>query len=102
MRLVYTAQSLAIVQNVLNALEANGIPGVLRNQHLNAGEGQLPPIECWPEVWVVDDADAERAEEFIDAALHATGARKVPWRCERCGARVPSDFGECWKCGAAS
>ena len=70
MVLVYTAESLAIVQNVMNALEANGIPCVIRNDILNAGAGQLAPLGCGPEVWGVDDPDAERAEQFIDAALH--------------------------------
>ena len=52
MMCVYTAQTITIVANVRNVLEANGIPCVLRNEFLSAGFGGLPPIQGWPEVWV--------------------------------------------------
>ncbi len=74
---VYTAQAIAIVGNVKNVLEANGIPCVLRNEFLSAGQGELPPIECWPEVWVAYDSDAERAKQLVAEATETRGPVEV-------------------------
>ena len=97
---VYTARVLAAVANVQNALEANGIPCVLRNEFLNAGFGELPPTECWPELWVTDDHDAERARTLIAEAIEPSTAPAGPWRCKRCREEVDGVFAQCWSCGA--
>ncbi len=97
---VYTAQAIAIVSNVKNALEANGIPCILRNEFLSAGQGELPPIECWPEVWVANDSDAERARQLVAEATDTRGPAGEPWRCRRCGEEVDAIFAQCWNCEA--
>jgi hypothetical protein len=98
--LVYTARILAAVANVQNALEANGIPCVVRNEFLNAGSGQLPVAECWPEVWVTNDGDAERARKLIAEAIEVSASPAGAWRCTRCGEEVDAVFARCWSCGA--
>ena len=100
MILVYTARILAAVANVQNVLEANGIPCVLRNEFLNAGFGELPPAECWPELWVTDDRDAERARTLIAEAIDISAAPATPWRCRRCNEEVDAVFSQCWSCSA--
>ena len=97
---VYTARILAEVANVQNVLEANGILSVLRNEFLNAGIGEIPPAECWPELWVTDDRDAERARALIVEAVEPSTVPAVPWRCRRCGEEVDAVFARCWSCGA--
>jgi hypothetical protein len=97
---VYTARILAEVANVRNVLEANGIRCVLRNEFLSAGVGEIPPAECWPELWVTDDGDAERARELIAEAVDPSAVSAVPWRCRRCGEEVDAVFAQCWSCGA--
>ena len=97
---VYTAQNIALVAPVRNLLEANGIPCILRNDFLSAGRGELPPIECWPEVWVTNDSDAERARELVAEATRGADPDAEPWRCTRCGEEVDAVFAECWNCGA--
>jgi hypothetical protein len=101
MTLVFTAQMLAMATIMKNVLEANGIECVLRNQLIGAGMGELPPIECWPEVWVVDDADVERARQLIAAeADEPSPSEGEPWRCSRCGEQVDAVFAQCWNCSA--
>ena len=97
---VYTAQAIAIAGNVKNVLEANGIPCVLRNEFLSAGQGELPPIECWPEVWVAYDSDAERAKQLVAEATETRGPVGEPWRCRHCGEEVDAIFAQCWNCEA--
>jgi hypothetical protein len=95
---VYTARTLADVANVKNVLEANGVPCILRNEFVGAGVGELPPIECWPEVWV-DDADAEVASELLTHAAEEPDRDRKPWRCRTCRERVDAVFARCWSCG---
>jgi putative signal transducing protein len=97
---VFTAQNIALVAPVKDLLEANGIPCVLRNDFLSAGRGELPPIECWPEVWVVNDSDAQRAQQLVVEATQPAEARAEPWRCTSCGEEVDAVFAQCWHCGA--
>jgi Putative prokaryotic signal transducing protein len=97
---IYTAQTAAMVAPVKDHLEANGIPCVLRNEFLSAGRGELPPIECWPEVWVADDSDAQRARQLVAEATQGPDPAAEPWRCARCGEEVEAVFAQCWKCGA--
>jgi len=96
---VYSGPTIATVSNVKNALEANGIPFVLRNEFLTAaflGQG----ITFWPEIWVTNAGDAERAQQIITEATETSASRREVWRCCRCGEDVDAVFGECWKCGA--
>ena len=51
-----------------NELEAQGIECVLRGEHLLGGVGELPPIECWPELWVVDEGQ-QRLVLFLNHVL---------------------------------
>src|SRR5258706_16213380 len=92
---VYTAQTLAMVTIARSALEAQGIPCVLRNEFLSAGRGELPPIETWPELWVADE-DQARAREFL-AGEPGTAGRL--WYCRPCAELVEGVFGRRWKRG---
>ena len=98
---VYTARTIAMVGHIKNVLEASGIPCFLRNEFLSAGFGELhPPSECWPEVWVTNDSDAERALELLSESTPDREPAEGPWRCPRCGEEVDAIFAECWNCGA--
>ena len=96
---VYTAQTVAAACNVQNVLEANGIPCVLRNEFLSAGLGELPMVDCWPELWVADDSDAERARQLIADAIRPSDPAEAPWQCSHCAEEVDSVFARCWNCG---
>jgi hypothetical protein len=80
---------------VKNLLEAAGVPAVVRNEFLSSAMGELPPAECQAEVWVVNDADAARAERI----LLASPAQGPDWRCG-CGEVLGAQFTQCWRCGA--
>ena len=97
---VYTAQTITMAGNVQNVLEANGIPCVLRNEFLSACFGGLPPIQFGPEVWVANDADAERARQLIAEATGTPDSATQPWRCRHCGEEVDGIFAQCWNCWA--
>ena len=95
MKLVYSSYNLAAVHHARNVLDAAGIRAVVKNQYLASAMGELPPAECQPQLWVLDDADATRAERLLVA-----GEPSGPsWRCE-CGETLGGQFTQCWSCGA--
>lgn len=99
MKLVYTSANSLLVAHVRNLIEAEGIGCRMRNEFLAGAAGELPPTECWPEVWV-EEADAVRAEAVVAAAMSADVDAGPPWRCAECGEENEGQFGLCWRCGA--
>jgi hypothetical protein len=94
---VYSSYNLAAAHHAKNLLEAEGIRSVVRNEMLSSVMGELPPAECQIEVWVLRDADTERA----DRVLHRKPAfEEGPWRCPQCREESEPQFTQCWRCGA--
>jgi Putative prokaryotic signal transducing protein len=98
---VYAARDMVMVGHLRNVLELEGVPCRVRNLDLGAAAGELPPTECWPELWIDREADLERARRLIDRALRTPAERGASWTCEPCGERHEGQFTECWKCGRA-
>lgn len=96
MKTVYSASNIALVSIFQNILERNGISCRLKNQFLSAGMGELPPIECWPQLCVADE-DYLEAVRIVDEALQEKHLKS--WTCEACGEVIEGQFAECWKCG---
>jgi hypothetical protein len=92
---VFSSFNLAAVHHARNVLDAAGIRAVVKNQYLASAMGDLPPTECQPELWVLNDADAARAEQVLFAAEPPGEA----WSCE-CGETLGGQFTQCWKCGS--
>lgn len=79
-------------------LEREGVTCLLRNEQLFAALGEIPFLECAPELWVVDDEVWPRARLLLDNWLKdEEGA--AAWRCAACGETLEGQFGACWKCG---
>ena len=95
MQLVYTHPNPLIVGNVKNILEQAGIEAVTLNQFAAGGVGELAPINAWPELWVVKEGDAPRAQELVQRIEHG---EKSDWICSHCGEKNPGGFECCWSC----
>jgi hypothetical protein len=98
MLLVYSAPNLLMVGHIRNLLEVEGIPSLIKNEFLSGAAGELPPTEAWPELWVIEPCDHERAREIVAHALREPSTRE-PWVCPDCGERIEGQFTDCWKCG---
>ena len=85
------------VYHALNLLESEGIRAIVRNDMLSSAMGELPPAECQAELWVLQDADAPRAESMIREGSRPAGGPR--WLCG-CGEQSEAQFTHCWKCGA--
>lgn len=98
-RKVHTAATVVEAAHLRSVLEAAGIACFVRNEGLSSVIGELPFIECWPEVWVVHNRDVLEARGLIDTVVHAAPAPPAAdWICRDCGERVEGQFDACWRC----
>jgi len=96
MKTVYSASNISIVSIFQNILEGYGIRCRVKNVFLLAVIGEIPPIECWPQL-CVDDENYEEAKRIVDEAL---SDKNLPvWKCDSCGENIEGQFSECWNCG---
>ncbi|OHV10916.1 DUF2007 domain-containing protein [Kushneria phosphatilytica] len=87
-----------LIGHLHNLLENAGIPCELRNWSLAGGAGELPPLECEPELWVAPH-NLERAEALISRGFEPDGP-EIDWCCPHCGERHAGHFDRCWQCGS--
>ena len=99
MKRVHASESLPEIGHYKNLLEQAGIACLIRNEQLSGGLGEIPFLECLPELWILDDSDLPRAERLIGQQQQAGSA--APWRCIDCGTAIEGQFAVCWNCGAA-
>ncbi len=99
MKKVYSSHDPLLVAQLRGLLEANHIACLTRNDYLMGAAGELPPMECWPEIWVLEDYQLERARGLVDAFLAPGSGPPGPWTCSECGETVDPPFTQCWRCG---
>jgi hypothetical protein len=100
MRKVYGSQLLPMVGHLRNVLEAHGIECLLKNEFTTGAIGELPPTECWPELWVMDDMRFDEAAAIVSAAsLENLAESGSHWTCDHCGEQLEGQFTDCWNCG---
>ncbi len=97
MRRLAQAPNLAIATLWTHVLRQDGIDASVQREFLAAAAGELPPDQCLPEIWVVDDRQFERAERLLSQLREQPQRR---WLCPACGELVEGGFEECWRCGA--
>lgn len=98
MKKVHGSDDRLLIGFLKGVLDDHGIPCLTKNEYLAGGVGELPPAECWPELWVIEDADAFWARRLVAEALTAEHAAGGDWRCEVCGERIEAQFTDCWRC----
>jgi hypothetical protein len=98
MKTVYSAANITLVSIFKNILEGKGIKCWIKNEFLSAGIGEIPPIECWPQLCVDDDSYVE-AKQVVEDVLSSDNNAFKAWRCISCGEDNEGQFSECWNCG---
>jgi Putative prokaryotic signal transducing protein len=99
MKKLYCAKDPLMIGHLRNVLAAYGIDCVTRKVDLATGAGELPPIECWPELWIMDDEAFADAEAILKKTLAPVVVVRRAWICAGCGEEIEGQFSECWKCG---
>ena len=62
MKKLTSSESLVTINHYKNVLESEGIPCQIRNEFLGGIAGEMPLQEIWPELWVINDIDYDRAK----------------------------------------
>ena len=101
MQRIYSSLNLFMVENAHNLLELQGIKAEVRNSNLSGASGELPPLQCEPELWLMNDADLERALQILAESGYGKDQPVVgpDWTCGHCRDVNPDSFDVCWKCG---
>lgn len=100
MKKLTSAPTIVTIYHFRNLLEAEGIASVVRNEHLGSVLGDMPFTETWPQLWVVNDLEYDRAKLLISGeALDESPQRS--WRCSNCKEENEGQFAACWNCGQA-
>ena len=99
MKQVFVSQHLVEAEMRKEQLEQAGIRCMIKNQRASGLAGEIPFVEVFPEVWVLDDRDYERARQVIEDATASLQSNHGHWTCPQCSERHENQFGACWKCG---
>jgi hypothetical protein len=99
MKRLHSSESLAEVGHFKNVLEQHGIACIIKHEQLSGALGEIPFLECLPELWVLHDADWPRAKRLIEEQREPIPG--PAWDCPFCGERNERQFAACWRCGAA-
>jgi rubrerythrin len=95
---VFEDFDLSLVGQMRSVLESHGIRTFLKNEFSTGALGELPFVEAVPQLYVIEDGDAERARSLIEkVSREAVSAGE--WTCPRCGEVSDGNFDQCWKCG---
>ena len=98
---VYTSSDWALVQTMKTVLESYGIACKVLGEFRTSAAGELPPAECWPELWVLDDKRADEALKILAQSEQAGQQDRGSWTCGKCGELIEGQFDQCWQCGSS-
>jgi hypothetical protein len=98
MKLLMRCEHAIVAAHYAGALRAAGIDCEVRNTALSGALGEIPFLECAPQIWIRNALDEARAREFISQLrLPVSGD---PWTCAKCGEVLEPQFSQCWNCGS--
>jgi hypothetical protein len=92
------APNIAIAQLWADMLRDQGFDVQVQRLYLSGVAGEIPPDQCLPELWLINDDQLARAREAL-RLLMETPQRN--WVCRSCQETVEGGFEQCWNCGAA-
>ena len=99
MKKIFVSQNLIEVEMRKERLEEAGIPCMIKNQRSSGLAGEIPFTEVFPELWVIQDEDGDRARQLLEEGLISLPSNQDTWVCAGCGEQHESQFGTCWNCG---
>ena len=96
MKLVYSNESLLLVSNIKNLIEGNDISTFIKNEFSQGAVGEVSAIDTWPEVWVKNDSDFDRAIAIVESSKNSISGED--WVCQNCSEENAPSFEICWNC----
>ena len=63
--MVFTAGDIIEAHLLQALLRSQGIDAVIKNENLQTGLGELPFVEMWPEIWLIERRDWDKAQRLL-------------------------------------
>jgi len=98
MKKLYVSQSLIDVESRKELLDQAGILCTIKNQRSAMLGGEVPFVEVFPELWVLQDKDWDQAQQLLQDWEEAKPLATTSWTCSSCGEIHQKEFTTCWKC----
>ena len=98
MKLLYTTQDRLQLYNIKNKLELAGFDCHVRNEFAAGAAGDIAPIDTWPEIWLENDWQFDKAKAYLQEKLLNSNTSEQDWYCGHCGDKNPASFDSCWNC----
>lgn len=99
MKKLYSAANLQDAHLLSHLLDEAGIEHHIFNENLQGGVGELPFTHTYPEIWIVDETDLERATGIVSSFEQPDARAGEIVKCGECGEENPGSFEICWHCG---
>jgi len=96
MEMVYTHENKMLVENAKNMLDLAGIESYIKNEFASGAVGDLAPTGSWPELWVLDESQVEKAEAVVKVLGEKLEGED--WICAECNEANTATFEICWNC----
>jgi len=94
---IYSAGNITDAYLVQSLLAEADIKTQVLNEYAQGGVGELSFTQAYPELWLINAADATQARDIIDKFEQQedpVGSRP----CPSCGENNPDSFEICWRC----
>ena len=82
MKKLYTHENRMIIFNLKNVLEGEGIDCSVINEYASGGAGDLATFDTWPELWISDEKQFDKAQEIMQKIVF--GPAHGYWYCKGC------------------
>ena len=99
MKKLTSSESIITINHYKNILAAEGIQSEIRNQYIGSIMGEVPFFETWPQLWIVNALEFDRAQQIIEEV--ETESPAEAWKCLHCGEQNEGQFAVCWKCNTS-
>ena len=93
------APNLVIATLWADMLSGAGFKTSVQRAYAGSIAGQIPPDQALPELWLLDETQAQAARALLHAPPHPPERR---WACAGCAEVIDGPFDTCWCCGAAA
>lgn len=97
MERLYIAGNLQEAHLLLHRLETERIEARIFNENAHGAMGELPFTHTYPEIWLVNIDDLDRAKKVV-VEYERPIATVDNQKCRNCGEESPGTFEVCWQC----
>lgn len=99
MKKLFSAQNITDAYLVQSLLAEANIKTHILNEYAQGGIGELPFTQAYPEIWIIEPSQYERAQDIVKAYEQRDRDIKTIV-CPNCSEPNPDTFEVCWRCKA--